>query len=148
MAADDLRNCHPHLVQWRQTREMTEADRHTFVESFVPDGVGIAFAVLGGAFGEGVDLPGTKLIGAFIATLGLPPINPVNETYRQLIERKFGNGYECTYTYPGIRKVVQASGRVIRTLSDQGTLHLMDDRFATCGVRRLLPTWWFLAASH
>lgn len=146
LAADDLRSCYPHLVQWRQTRHMTEADRHAFVQSFVADGVGIGFAVLGGAFGEGVDLPGTKLIGAFIATLGLPPINPVNETYRQLIERKFGNGYECTYTYPGIRKVVQASGRVIRTLSDKGTLHLMDDRFATGDVRRLLPAWWFLAA--
>ena len=148
MAADDLRNCYPHLAQWRQTREMTEADRNTFVQSFIPDGVGIGFAVLGGAFGEGVDLPGTKLIGAFIATLGLPPINPVNETYRQLIERKFGNGYECTYTYPGIRKVVQASGRVIRTLSDQGTLHLMDDRFATRGVRRLLPPWWSLQVAR
>ena len=146
LAADHLRACYPQLVQWRQSRDMTEADRHTFVQSFATDGVGIGFAVLGGAFGEGVDLPGTKLIGAFIATLGLPPINPVNETYRQIIERKFGNGYECTYTYPGIRKVVQASGRVIRTLSDQGTLHLMDDRFATSDVRRLLPAWWFLAA--
>ncbi len=142
LAADHLRACYPHLVQWRQTRDMTEADRHTFVQSFATDGVGIGFAVLGGAFGEGVDLPGTKLIGAFIATLGLPPINPVNETYRQIIERKFGNGYECTYTYPGIRKVVQASGRVIRTLNDQGILHLMDDRFATSDVRRLLPAWW------
>lgn len=145
LAADELRNSYPHLVQWRQTRDMSEGDRHSFVQSFVNDGVGIGFAVLGGAFGEGVDLPGTKLIGAFIATLGLPPINPVNETYRQVIERKFGNGYECTYTYPGIRKVVQASGRVIRTLSDKGTLHLMDDRFATSGVRRLLPAWWSVA---
>lgn len=148
MAADDLRQSYPHLVQWRQTRDMTEADRHTFVQSFVPDGVGIGFAVLGGAFGEGVDLPGTKLIGAFIATLGLPPINPVNETYREVIERKFGNGYACTYTYPGIRKVVQASGRVIRTLSDEGTLHLMDDRFATRDVRRLLPPWWAVTVSR
>ena len=148
LAADELRHCYPHLKQWRQTRDMTEADRHAFIQLFVADGIGIGFAVLGGAFGEGIDLPGTKLIGAFIATLGLPPINPVNETCRQLIERKFGKGYECTYTYPGIRKVVQASGRVIRTLSDKGTLHLMDDRFATSDVRRLLPAWWFLAASH
>ena len=148
LAANELRNGYPQLVQWRQTREMTETDRHSFVQSFVTDGVGIGFAVLGGAFGEGVDLPGTQLIGAFIATLGLPPINAVNETYRQVIERKFGNGYECTYTYPGIRKVVQASGRVIRTLSDKGTLHLMDDRFATSAVRRLLPAWWGMSASR
>ena len=80
----------PYLKQWRQTRHRPEADRQAFIRSFVANGIGIRFAVLGGAFGEGVDLPGTKLIGAFIATLGLPPINPVNETYRQLIERKFG----------------------------------------------------------
>lgn len=146
LAADEFRTGYPHLVQWRQTRDMSEGDRHSFVQSFVNDGVGIGFAVLGGAFGEGVDLPGTKLIGAFIATLGLPPINAVNETYRQVMDRKFGNGYECTYTYPGIRKVVQASGRVIRTMSDTGTLHLMDDRFATAGVRRLLPAWWSVAS--
>jgi Rad3-related DNA helicase len=144
LAANDLRERFPQLIQWRQTREMSEAAREEFVESFVEGGEGIGFAVLGGAFGEGIDLPGTKLIGAFIATLGLPPTDPINETYREVIDRKFGSGYDYTFTYPGIRKVVQASGRVIRTLSDQGVLHLMDDRFASPAVRRLLPEWWLM----
>ncbi|HPG63381.1 MAG TPA: ATP-dependent DNA helicase, partial [Casimicrobium sp.] len=144
LAANDLRERFPQLIQWRQTREMSEAAREEFVESFVEGGEGIGFAVLGGAFGEGIDLPGTKLIGAFIATLGLPPTDPINETYREVIDRKFGSGYDYTFTYPGIRKVVQASGRVIRTLSDQGILHLMDDRFASPAVQRLLPEWWLM----
>lgn len=144
LAANDLRERFPQLIQWRQTREMSEAAREEFVESFVEGGEGIGFAVLGGAFGEGIDLPGTKLIGAFIATLGLPPTDPINETYREVIDRKFGCGYDYTFTYPGIRKVVQASGRVIRTLSDQGILHLMDDRFASPAVQRLLPAWWLM----
>jgi len=148
LAAEDLRERYPQLVQWRQTREMSEAAREQFVESFVEGGEGIGFAVLGGAFGEGIDLPGAKLIGAFIATLGLPPTDPVNETYREVIDRKFGSGYDYTFTYPGIRKVVQASGRVIRTLSDQGVLHLMDDRFASPAVRRLLPEWWVMRVAR
>ena len=146
LAANDLRECFPEVAQWRQTRDMSETDRAQFVQSFVEDGAGVGFAVLGGAFGEGVDLPGSKLIGAFIATLGLPPTDPVNETHREVVDRKFGKGYEYTYTLPALRKVIQASGRVIRTLSDQGTLHLMDDRFASARVRRLLPPWWSINA--
>ncbi|MBC7710076.1 MAG: ATP-dependent DNA helicase, partial [Rhizobacter sp.] len=146
LAANDLRECFPEVAQWRQTRDMSETDRAQFVQSFVEDGAGVGFAVLGGAFGEGVDLPGSKLIGAFIATLGLPPTDPVNETLREVVDRKFGKGYEYTYTLPALRKVIQASGRVIRTLNDQGTLHLMDDRFASARVRRLLPPWWSINA--
>lgn len=148
LAANDLSDYFPQLVQWRQTRDMSEAAREQFLASFVEGGEGVGFAVLGGAFAEGVDLPGTRLIGAFIATLGLPPTDPINETYRAVIDRKFGSGYEYTYTYPGIRKVVQASGRVIRTLNDQGVLHLMDNRFASAAVRRLLPSWWSTNHSH
>ena len=71
--------------------------------------------MLGGTFGEGIDLPGARLIGAFIATLGLPQVNPVNEQLRQRMQAMFGAGYDYTYLYPGIQKVVQAAGRVIRT---------------------------------
>ncbi len=142
LAANDLSATFPAVAQWRQTRDMSEAAREQFVRAFVDDGAGVGFAVLGGAFGEGVDLPGTKLIGAFIATLGLPPADPVTETHRKVVDRRLGKGYEYTYTLPALRKVIQASGRVIRTLDDQGTLHLMDDRFASAAVRRFLPAWW------
>jgi Rad3-related DNA helicase len=82
------------------------------------------------------------LIGAFIATLGLPQFNPVNEALRQRLDADFGAGYDYTYLFPGIRKVVQAAGRVIRTASDQGSVYLIDDRFARQEVIRLLPSWW------
>ena len=78
---------------------------------FAPGGRGIGFAVLGGSFGEGIDLPGDRLIGAFIATLGLPQVNPVNEQMRQRMQAVFGAGYDYTYLYPGMQKVVQAAGR-------------------------------------
>ena len=94
------------------------------------------------AFAEGIDLPGKLLIGAFLATLGLPQVNPVNEQIRKRMQVLFGAGYDYTYLYPGLQKVVQAAGRVIRTPSDEGVVHLMDDRFAQAHVRALLPTWW------
>ena len=135
---------HPHVPVWEQTRGMDEAERQAFLARFTPDGTGIAFAVLGGAFAEGIDLPGTRLIGAFIATLGLPQFNPVNEEMKRAIDAAFGTGYEYTYLYPGIRKVVQAAGRVIRTPTDRGSLFLIDDRFARPEVMELLPRWWTL----
>jgi len=100
--------------------------------------------VLGGSFGEGVDLPGQRLIGAFIATLGMPQVNPVNEQVCQRLELLLGSGHDYTYVIPGMQKVVQAAGRVIRTVSDQGVLHLMDDRYQRRSVQRLLPSWWQL----
>jgi Rad3-related DNA helicase len=123
---------------------MDESGRTRFLARFTLDGCGIGFAVLGGAFSEGIDLPGARLIGAFIATLGLPQINPVNEQIRLRMERLFGagSGYDYTYLYPGLQKVVQAAGRVIRTESDHGVVHLIDDRFSRPEVRQLLPIWW------
>jgi len=135
---------HPGIPTWQQSRGMTEGERDRFLHRFIPGGRGIGFAVLGGAFAEGVDLPGDRLIGAFIATLGLPQINPVNEQLRLCIEKAFGSGYDYTYLYPGLQKIVQAAGRVIRTEQDHGVLHLMDDRYGADKVRALLPRWWKL----
>ncbi|MEJ1964845.1 MAG: ATP-dependent DNA helicase [Gammaproteobacteria bacterium] len=137
---------HPHVPTWRQSRRMAEAERDSFLARFEPEGRGIGFAVLGGAFAEGIDLPGDRLIGAFVATLGLPQINRVNEEMQQRMEARFGAGYEYTYLYPGLQKVVQAAGRVIRTTSDRGVLYLIDDRFSESRVRKLLPKWWKLDA--
>lgn len=137
-----LRESAPEVPVWEQSRSMSEAERTAFLARFEPGGAGVGFAVLGGSFGEGVDLPGDRLIGAFVATLGLPQVNPVNEQLRARLQRSFGAGYDYTYLYPGLRKVVQAAGRVIRTRQDQGVLWLIDDRFAQPGVRALLPAWW------
>ncbi|MGA4633812.1 ATP-dependent DNA helicase [Pseudomonas solani] len=133
---------HPFIPAWSQSRSMDEGARTAFLERFAEGGRGIGFAVLGGAFGEGIDLPGERLIGAFIATLGLPQVNPVNEQLKQRMGAIFQAGYDYTYLYPGLQKVVQAAGRVIRTQGDRGVVHLMDERFAQPEIRRLLPTWW------
>ena len=137
-----LRERHPGLPVFEQSPAMPEAQRRAFIDRFVPGGQGIGFAVLGGSFGEGIDLPGDRLVGAFIATLGLPQVNPVNEEMRRRMQQSFGSGYDYAYLYPGLRKVVQAAGRVIRTREDRGTVVLIDDRFARPEVRALLPSWW------
>jgi DNA excision repair protein ERCC-2 len=130
---------------WPDSRWRAKASaRDAFLARFTLESEGIGFAVLGGSFGEGIDLPGARLIGAFIATLGLPQLNPVNEQIRERMEAIFGAGYDYTYLYPGLQKVVQAAGRVIRTTTDRGTIHLIDDRFTRPDIRALLPAWWRL----
>ena len=141
-ALDRLQERHRFVPTWAQSRGMTEPDREAFIARFTEESQGIGFAVLGGAFGEGIDLPGHRLIGAFIATLGLPQVNPVNEQMRARLQQRFGRGYDYAYLYPGLQKVVQAAGRVIRSETDSGTVWLMDDRFAQEAVKRLLPAWW------
>ncbi|NRF67331.1 ATP-dependent DNA helicase [Aquincola sp. S2] len=141
-AADAFIACYPDEAAWRQQRRMDECERAAFLERFVAGGHGIGFAVLGGVFAEGIDLPGTRLIGAFITTLGLPQVNPVNEALRQRLDRAFGAGFEYVYLYPGLRKVVQAAGRVLRSPTDVGSIHLIDGRFCRPAVRQLLPSWW------
>ncbi|AOB30441.1 ATP-dependent DNA helicase [Bordetella sp. H567] len=140
--ARDVRARFPHLPVWEQAAGMDVMHRDAFLARFAPGGHGLGFAVLGGVFGEGVDLPGDRLIGAFIVTLGLPQVNPVNEQMMQRMQARFGNGFDYTYLYPGLQKVVQAAGRVIRTETDQGSVYLIDDRFRRAKVRALLPAWW------
>ncbi|MGY0195330.1 helicase C-terminal domain-containing protein [Leptothrix sp. BB-4] len=136
---------HPDLPLRAQRRGMSEPEQAAFLAGFDAGGQGIALAVLGGSFAEGIDLPGDRLIGAFIATLGLPQVNPVNEQMRERLDALFGDGWDATYLYPGLQKVVQAAGRVIRTTQDRGVLHLLDDRYGRPEVRALLPAWWRLA---
>ncbi|MDD0995040.1 ATP-dependent DNA helicase [Pseudomonas sp. TNT2022 ID1044] len=133
---------YPQINLWSQSRAMAEEQRQQFLDQFTAESQGVGFAVLGGAFGEGIDLPGARLIGAFIATLGLAQLNPVNEQMKRRMAAIFGAGYDYTYLYPGVQKVVQAAGRVIRTQQDQGVVMLIDDRFGEGKVRQLLPRWW------
>ncbi len=147
MVLPQLRALAPGVPVWEQSRRMDEAERQQFLARFAPGGQGVGFAVLGGSFAEGIDLPGDRLVGAFIATLGLPQINPVNEQMKARMAQTFGAGepdagYHYTYLFPGIQKVVQAAGRVIRTQHDRGVIYLIDDRFARPDVRALLPPWW------
>jgi DNA excision repair protein ERCC-2 len=135
---------YPAITTWQQARRMSEPERSSFLARFETDDRGVGFAVLGGVFAEGIDLPGDRLIGAFVATLGLPQFDGINEEQRRRHETRYGAGYEYTYLFPGIRRVVQAAGRVVRSVSDRGSLHLIDDRFARPEVLALLPRWWAL----
>jgi len=137
----------PDVAVWEQTRGMDGAARNAFLANFSPGEGGIGFAVLGGVFAEGIDLPGDRLIGAFIATLGLPQVNDVNAEIERRMQSLFAAGYEYTYLYPGLQKIVQAAGRVIRTETDRGTVVLLDDRYMGRTVRRLLPGWWDIQCS-
>lgn len=138
--------CAQDFILVTQSRNMSEKDREVFIEQFSSQQNLLGLAVLGGAFSEGIDLPGDALKGVFVATLGLPQFNPVNEQLRLRMQGVFQQGYNFTYLYPGIQKVVQAAGRVIRTQEDKGYLWLLDERFAQPGIRCLLPDWWKISA--
>ena len=141
--SDALANQAPDIPQRSQQPGMSAEQRRQFLADFRKPEGSIAFAVLGGVFSEGIDLPGDQLIGAFVATLGLPPFDAWHEILKERLQQRFGEGYNYTYVIPGLQKVAQAAGRVIRTPDDRGVIWLIDDRFLKRPVRGLLPTWWF-----
>lgn len=143
-AADALAAARPDIAQWRQEPAMDASAREAYLARFVAGGRGIGFAVLGGVFAEGIDLPGTRLVGAFVATLGLPPPSPLQAQMQARLERMFGAGAGYADLVPAMQKVVQAAGRVLRTPQDRGWLWLLDQRYLDPGITRLLPPWWGL----
>ncbi len=111
---------------------------------FQPQGQGIGFACWAGVFAEGVDLPGSRLIGAFIATLGLPPCRLPRITSGARLDTLFGGDHGYADLVPAMQKIVQAAGRVLRTPEDRGWLWLLDDRYLQRDVVALLPRSWRL----
>ena len=147
-ACEQLRAQHPDIQAWAQTRAMSELARNEFLARFTESSRGIGFAVLGGPFGEGIDLPGKRLIGAFVATLGMPQVDPVNEAIAERMEALFAKGHDYTYLIPGLQKVIQAAGRVIRSPDDRGRLLLIDARYSWPRYRQWLPASWGLGDSE
>jgi DNA excision repair protein ERCC-2 len=143
-AASLLALLRPDISLWRQGRRMSADARADFLARFKPDGRGVGFAVLGGVFAEGVDLPGSLLIGAFIATLGLPPVSVTQDHIQARLDKLFGAGHGYADLVPAMQRVVQAAGRVLRTPQDRGWLWLLDDRYRRAQVTALLPSWWGL----
>lgn len=143
--AEAISELAPDLTLHKQTTGMSPQDRQAYLDRFQPQGQLLGMAVLGGLFSEGVDLRGDRLIGVAVATLGLPPFDDLHQLMRQRFDERFGQGYEYTYLYPGMQRVVQAAGRLIRTHEDRGELLLIDPRFAKPEIRALLPSWWPLA---
>lgn len=130
---------------------MTYAEREAFISSFTPDSkeLLVGFCVLGGSFSEGVDLPGRCLIGTVIVGVGIPALsnerNIMRDYYdetRDIGEGSGGEGYAYAYTYPGMNRVLQAAGRVIRRPEDFGVVVLLDDRYAEEPYLHLYPEHW------
>ena len=123
---------------------LSEAEREAFLAAFTAEHQEtlVGFAVMGGMFGEGIDLVGDRLIGAVIVGVGLPQICAERDLIKNYFEQKAGAGFEYAYTFPGMNRVLQATGRVIRAETDRGVVALIDTRFGEGRYRRLFPEWW------
>jgi len=123
---------------------MDESEREAFLERFETHGSGtlVAFAVMGGIFGEGIDLAGERLSGVVVVGTGLPTVCPERELLMNYYQEANGMGFDYSYTFPGLNRVLQAAGRVIRSEYDKGFVILVDSRFAGWKYRNLYPEWW------
>jgi len=127
-----------------QSPGMSEQDREDFLNGFTacnPRTL-VGFAVMGGVFGEAIDLVGRRLDGAGIVGVGLPGVSAQRELIRDYFTRTMGAGFEYAYLYPGINRVLQAAGRVIRTETDRGVVFLIDERFSEHRYSSLLRQDW------
>lgn len=127
-----------------QVSYMDEEQREEFLEEFEQEREKslVAFCVMGGIFSEGIDLTDDKLIGAVIAGTGLPQVCTEREILKQYFNAADMDGFDYAYLYPGMNKVLQSAGRVIRTESDRGVILLLDDRFRAMRYREVFPREW------
>lgn len=126
-----------------QTSQMTEEEREIFLNEFEEtSGTLIGFCVMGGIFSEGIDLRAERLIGSIIVGTGLPGIGNEKELLKAYFDREGMRGFDYAYRFPGMNKVLQAAGRVIRTMEDIGVVLLLDERFATREYRMMYPREW------
>jgi len=130
-----------------QTPGMTERERDEFLDNFSMDNRSqdktlVGFAVMGGIFGEGIDLAGDRLTGAAVVGVGLPGISLERELIKDYFSGQQGTGFEYAYLYPGMNRVFQAAGRVIRSDSDRGVVLLIGHRFSTHQYKSLFPGHW------
>jgi Rad3-related DNA helicase len=125
-----------------QLENMSEDDREDFLSLFSTEKRLTAFCVLGGIFSEGIDLKEDRLIGSVIIGTGLPQVCFERELLKYHFDEEGEDGFDYAYKFPGINKVLQAAGRVIRTESDKGVVALLDERFLQTGYRKLYPLEW------
>lgn len=127
-----------------QERGMTEEARDAFLAQFssANEETLVGLAVMGGVFGEGIDLVGERLIGVVVVGVGLPQLGLERDLIKEYFDLQTGNGFAYAYQYPGFNRVLQATGRVIRTDTDRGIIVLIDERFANARYRQLFPSHW------
>ena len=128
-----------------QSPGMTEEEKSNFIDFFEPNPkkYNIGFCVLGGVYSEGIDLMDDRLIGVIIVGVGLPQLCLERDIIRDYFETKKGKGFEYSYMYPGMNKVMQAAGRLIRSETDRGIILLLDERFSRWDYQKLFPKEWF-----
>ena len=130
----------------RQHPGMREAERERFVATFRQARAAgaslVGLCVLGGIFGESIDLPGKTLVGVVVVGTGMPTASAEREVIRDYFDTKGERGFAYAYTYPGLIKVLQAAGRLIRTEEDRGVVLLLDDRFLQKELREEFPKEW------
>jgi DNA excision repair protein ERCC-2 len=128
-----------------QDRGMNETAREAFLAQFSASNqeTMVGLAVMGGIFGEGIDLVGERLIGAVVIGVGIPQVCLENDLIKDYFDRQGTNGFAYAYQYPGFNRVLQATGRVIRTELDRGIIVLIDERFTHARYRQLFPTHWW-----
>jgi DNA excision repair protein ERCC-2 len=134
----------PQIKTILQTAGMSEPEREAFLQRFADENPQtlVGFAVMGGIFGEGIDLIGNRLVGAVIVGVGLPGISLERELIKEHFTRTLNGGFEYAYLYPGINRVLQAAGRVIRTEKDRGVVLLIDQRYGRYQYKSLLREEW------
>lgn len=149
-----LEDVHDHLIDLvegmeidihLQENSMTEEEREEFLSHFqdTPSATTLGLCVMGGIFGEGIDLKSSRLIGAVLVGTGIPMVCTENELFREYFDQRKQAGFSYAYQYPGMNKVLQAAGRVIRTTEDVGAILLLDDRFLQRDYQKLFPREWF-----
>mgnify|MGYP001563486246 FL=1 len=122
-----------------QTPQMSEPDKEIFLEQFAQDSQTTGFAVMGGIFGEGIDLEGDRLVGVIIVSVGIPQVNPEQNLIKTYYDQTLGNGFFYAYQMPGFCRVLQAAGRLIRTETDKGMALFIDQRFMRPDYLNLFP---------
>ncbi len=127
-----------------QDRGMSEQAREAFLAQFSAGNAEtlVGLAVMGGVFGEGIDLVGERLIGVVVVGVGVPQVCLENDLIKDYFDRQNGSGFAYAYQFPGFNRVLQATGRVIRTESDRGIIVLIDERFTHARYRHLFPSHW------
>ena len=135
---------YPAVMTVVQKRGMTISQKEHFLSAFKDDTgiLRVGFCVLGGSFSEGVDLPGSRLIGSIVVGVGIPALSNERNIIRDYYEEKTGRGYDYSYSFPGMNSVLQAAGRVIRRDTDRGVVVLIDDRYGEPLYAHLFPEHW------
>ena len=132
--------CYPHIKTTLQAQNMSEKMKEEFLSSFdQSDSLHVYFCVIGGMFSEGIDLKQERLIGAIIVGVGLAQINPQQDLIMHHFDEINHMGFSYAYQFPGMNKVLQSAGRVIRSSADKGMILLIDERYTTNRYLSLLP---------